>query len=371
VPHLTRRLLGRGFRPWAARLYAPLLALACLATSQSCSMSMAPIPHSNLPVRCAAPSLLLCTEGRIDPSTRRLQCSYHGWQFDGAGRCTALPQADSERQLQAACGSRRACVASYPVTVQQVPTQPHLTPHTLHPHSTRADADAGTNTPACTSVGLRSQRVVQPQAVSRLFWALGTWSRVAEPPRPHSRCRHILHAACAVCTICMHTCIHHAAFWGAARAEGGQRNAILRLASTGSIQRQPSGRAERVPWCVSRPYTACRPVTARPRPHGPALHGYPAAHCHKSNTFQSGCMWGCRAAALRPTGPVCCFGCRACCGSGWTRPLRQRRRAPPGQWHCPQSYLMGLGCCWGNGEWDGRGMVAGWPQSCGLQGVYV
>ncbi len=59
-------------------------------------------------------------EGRIDPATKRLQCSYHGWQFGGDGRCAALPQADSERQLDVARTSSRSCVAAYPARVQQV-----------------------------------------------------------------------------------------------------------------------------------------------------------------------------------------------------------------------------------------------------------
>ncbi|GAB4813222.1 hypothetical protein N2152v2_000268 [Parachlorella kessleri] len=59
------------------------------------------------------------SEGRIDPATKRLQCSYHGWQFGGDGRCAALPQADSERQLDVARTSSRSCVAAYPARVQQ------------------------------------------------------------------------------------------------------------------------------------------------------------------------------------------------------------------------------------------------------------
>ncbi len=34
------------------------------------------------------------SEGRVDPGTGRLMCSYHGWQFDGNGLCRRIPQAD-------------------------------------------------------------------------------------------------------------------------------------------------------------------------------------------------------------------------------------------------------------------------------------
>ncbi|MEB3321279.1 MAG: Rieske 2Fe-2S domain-containing protein [Synechococcaceae cyanobacterium] len=33
------------------------------------------------------------SEGRVDPATGRLMCSYHGWQFDGEGLCRRIPQA--------------------------------------------------------------------------------------------------------------------------------------------------------------------------------------------------------------------------------------------------------------------------------------
>lgn len=31
------------------------------------------------------------------PSGQRLECSYHGWAFDGTGRCTAVPALGSGR----------------------------------------------------------------------------------------------------------------------------------------------------------------------------------------------------------------------------------------------------------------------------------
>jgi phenylpropionate dioxygenase-like ring-hydroxylating dioxygenase large terminal subunit len=44
-------------------------------------------------------------------------CRYHGWQFNGEGSCTRIPQIRDEEKMKAACASPRACVASYPTTV--------------------------------------------------------------------------------------------------------------------------------------------------------------------------------------------------------------------------------------------------------------
>lgn len=52
------------------------------------------------------------SEGRIDRDKDRIECSYHGWAFDNAGKCKEIPQ------LTAAAPGRdspRACVATYPV----------------------------------------------------------------------------------------------------------------------------------------------------------------------------------------------------------------------------------------------------------------
>ncbi|MFP4338133.1 MAG: Rieske 2Fe-2S domain-containing protein [Halothece sp.] len=35
------------------------------------------------------------SEGRVDEKTGNLMCSYHGWQFDGEGNCTQIPQAEN------------------------------------------------------------------------------------------------------------------------------------------------------------------------------------------------------------------------------------------------------------------------------------
>ncbi|KAL4448192.1 hypothetical protein ABPG75_005411 [Micractinium tetrahymenae] len=50
------------------------------------------------------------SEGRID-GAGRLQCSLHGWAFDGRGRCTSVPQVVDATHT---CASRRACAAAFP-----------------------------------------------------------------------------------------------------------------------------------------------------------------------------------------------------------------------------------------------------------------
>jgi pheophorbide a oxygenase len=56
------------------------------------------------------------SEGRVDDKTGHLMCSYHGWQFDGRGACTAIPQlpVSDETARAAALSSRRSCVSVYP-----------------------------------------------------------------------------------------------------------------------------------------------------------------------------------------------------------------------------------------------------------------
>ncbi|GLC41145.1 hypothetical protein PLESTF_000801600 [Pleodorina starrii] len=57
------------------------------------------------------------SEGRIE-SDGTLQCSYHGWQFDGRGACTHIPQLCSDDKAhQVACASRRSCVRAFPTQI--------------------------------------------------------------------------------------------------------------------------------------------------------------------------------------------------------------------------------------------------------------
>ncbi|XP_065866684.1 pheophorbide a oxygenase, chloroplastic [Euphorbia lathyris] len=58
------------------------------------------------------------SEGRIDENGH-LQCSYHGWSFNGCGSCTRIPQASSEGPEARAVKSSRACATRFPTMVSQ------------------------------------------------------------------------------------------------------------------------------------------------------------------------------------------------------------------------------------------------------------
>lgn len=58
------------------------------------------------------------SEGRIDEGGN-LQCSYHGWSFDGCGSCVKIPQASSEGPESRAHQSPRACATRFPTLVSQ------------------------------------------------------------------------------------------------------------------------------------------------------------------------------------------------------------------------------------------------------------
>ncbi|CAD5175817.1 unnamed protein product [Musa acuminata subsp. malaccensis] len=58
------------------------------------------------------------SEGRID-ETGCLQCSYHGWSFDGSGSCVRIPQASSEGPEARAVRSPRSCAVKFPTLVSQ------------------------------------------------------------------------------------------------------------------------------------------------------------------------------------------------------------------------------------------------------------
>ena len=53
------------------------------------------------------------SEGRIDPATGQLSCSYHGWQFNADGLCRRIPQADppepSPEQARHLCATAVPC----------------------------------------------------------------------------------------------------------------------------------------------------------------------------------------------------------------------------------------------------------------------
>eukprot|EP00884_Botryococcus_braunii_P016056 jgi/Botrbrau1/3133/Bobra.0070s0105.1 len=60
--------------------------------------------------------LVPLSEGRIE-ADGTLLCSYHGWRFDGEGKCTDIPQANDPRAAEAALRSPRACATPFPVKV--------------------------------------------------------------------------------------------------------------------------------------------------------------------------------------------------------------------------------------------------------------
>ena len=56
-------------------------------------------------------------EGRIEPSDGTLMCSYHGWRFQGDGKCTDIPQALDEKSNSIACANQRSCAIARPTKV--------------------------------------------------------------------------------------------------------------------------------------------------------------------------------------------------------------------------------------------------------------
>lgn len=53
------------------------------------------------------------SEGYIDADSRQLTCRYHGWAFDGAGKCSCIPQAENREALT----NRRSHLQTFPVQV--------------------------------------------------------------------------------------------------------------------------------------------------------------------------------------------------------------------------------------------------------------
>ena len=45
-------------------------------------------------------------------------CSYHGWRFQGDGKCTDIPQALDEKSNSIACANQRSCAIARPTKVQ-------------------------------------------------------------------------------------------------------------------------------------------------------------------------------------------------------------------------------------------------------------
>lgn len=65
--------------------------------------------------------LVPLSEGRLEPSLGRLQCAYHGWEFDGNGSCVRIPQLNSIEPTDSSktTASNRSCATAFPVQVAQ------------------------------------------------------------------------------------------------------------------------------------------------------------------------------------------------------------------------------------------------------------
>ena len=61
--------------------------------------------------------LVPLSEGRLN-DRGELECPYHGWSFNGEGRCTAIPQAEPEAAATA-CASRRSACRAYATATGQ------------------------------------------------------------------------------------------------------------------------------------------------------------------------------------------------------------------------------------------------------------
>jgi phenylpropionate dioxygenase-like ring-hydroxylating dioxygenase large terminal subunit len=66
-------------------------------------------PHRLAPLR----------EGRIDPETQSLQCSYHGWTFNSSGHCTMIPQLANTAATEQILQNPACHIRSYPCMVEK------------------------------------------------------------------------------------------------------------------------------------------------------------------------------------------------------------------------------------------------------------
>jgi len=88
------------------------------------------------------------SEGRVDDRTGNLMCSYHGWQFDKAGNCTAIPQAEKPDLIKQ--NQAQLCVKVFPSKEAQEllwvwldPETAELADSTPLPLSDKIDASKG------------------------------------------------------------------------------------------------------------------------------------------------------------------------------------------------------------------------------------
>ena len=93
--------LGRGRMVAKTLLGEPLL--FCRGNDGTAFALRDICPHRGIPLSC----------GRFDGS--EVECCYHGWRFDGSGRCTAIPSLVPEQELDIS----RIKVKSYPALERQ------------------------------------------------------------------------------------------------------------------------------------------------------------------------------------------------------------------------------------------------------------
>ncbi|MEX1316197.1 MAG: Rieske 2Fe-2S domain-containing protein [Synechococcaceae cyanobacterium] len=94
-------------RPFAFTLLDQDLVIWWDATTEHWRAFADVCPHRLVPL----------SEGRIN-TRGELECPYHGWSFDGEGRCTAIPQAP-EQVAATACASGRARCRAYATATAQ------------------------------------------------------------------------------------------------------------------------------------------------------------------------------------------------------------------------------------------------------------
>ncbi|WIA30048.1 hypothetical protein OEZ86_000143 [Tetradesmus obliquus] len=58
--------------------------------------------------------LATLSDGLVDKQRGEIVCAYHGWRFQGDGKCTAIPQALDATSAATACASKRSCATTLP-----------------------------------------------------------------------------------------------------------------------------------------------------------------------------------------------------------------------------------------------------------------
>ncbi|CAM9927265.1 unnamed protein product [Scytosiphon promiscuus] len=101
------------------------------------------------------------SEGRVDQKTGRLQCIYHGWEFQGDGKCGAIPQANPGARETAQNSKRRVAVDLAAACATVIPTRIVQGKLWLWPDS--------------SPEGVEASNTVAPAVVSDLDLENGEW----------------------------------------------------------------------------------------------------------------------------------------------------------------------------------------------------